>query len=274
MCQAKEQGGHRCAAHLRQPYQSAINSVFRYSRKLKDVETLLNIATEYALTNEGLAKTKNDIERNPNHYDIVSTLNKAIEKAKIIKEADSEAESLIRKAQGIPDIKESPKQIVTGIAPEPISWSASEPIWPNREVTFNATKGFHGTLSELEYVKKAYRSIFKNEWKKLFFSKSSVEKGPLDNKEGWEWRASATDVANHRIAGAKVIGVEEALPGMFVFNGNEIKQIEKITIVNSDIDFKNFTPYEKCKAIRFKYVDSTKIEQPAYSVLVLLPRYN
>ena len=273
MCQSKEQGGHRCAAHLRQPYQGAINSVFRYGRKLKDVQNLFEIATEYALTSEGVAKIKNDIERNPNHYDIVSTLNKALDKAKVIKQADAEAEALIRKAQGLPEVKEAPKQIVTGIAPEPISWSAAEPIWPNRDTTDKAMRGFHGSLNELEYAKKAYRAIFKIEWRKMFFAKGAEEKGPFDNKEGWEWRKSATDLANQKIAGASIIGVEDAKPGLVVFNGNEIRQIEKVILVDETIDFSKASGYEKSKALRFKYTGSKEVEQPAYSVLVLLPNY-
>ena len=273
MCQSKEQGGHRCAAHLRQPYQSAINNVFRYGRKLRDIENLLDIATEYALTGEGIIKIKKDIEKNPNYFDITTTLGKALAKAKIIKEADAEAESLIRKASGLPELKETFKHDSNGIAPEPISWSASEPIWPNRETTSNATKGFHGTLSELEYVKKAYRSIFKDEWKKMFYLNGSLEKSPSDNREGWEWRKSATSLANKKILGAKIIGVQEASPGAHVFNGKEVRQIKKVKIVDETVDFAKAMSYEKCKAVHFKYTGSEKFEQPDYSVLVLLPNF-
>lgn len=272
MCQSKEQGGRRCATHLREPYQLAINRVFRYGRTVKDVDALLAIATEYAGTVEGAKKITNDIERNKQKLELSMTLKRALKKAEEIKTAEEQADILIRKAKG--DSGKEPIKSYSdnnGIAPEPISWKASEPIWPNRETTAEAVKDFHGTPEEKQFVMKAYRSLFKIQWHNLFFQTSGEAQPPRDNKEGWEWRRQATDAANHQIIGARVISVSEAQVGMTVYNGFGVKTIKSI-MIGSEVDWMDNGEKRKAKGFRFVYNEIAPITSlPAYARWVLLP---
>lgn len=237
MCQSKEQGGRRCATHLRAPYQLAIDSALRYKAndKTKAVEALNDlyaIAVEYAGTIEGAEKISRDIKQDIENVEFNITLRKALKKAKENSIAEDQAEAIINKARGT-TVKEPTKNHLNsnGTPPEPISWGAGEPIWPSRETMADAVKYFHGTPEEKQFVMKAYRSIFRIEWRNLFLSTDHKSfEPPKDNREGWEWRRQATEAANRQIMGARVIKVPEAIVGMTVYNGYGIKTIKSIVV--------------------------------------------
>lgn len=276
MCQSKEQGGRRCAAHLREPYQLAVNSVFRYNGTAKEVEVLNSlyaVAIEYAGTVEGAEKILRDIERNKENLELSVTLNKALKKARQNNIAETQVEAIVNNTKGA--IAKTPIKNhldSNGTAPEPISWNAGEPIWPNRETTADAVKDFHGTPEEKHFAMKAYRSLFKIQWHNLFLSADRKSfKSPKDNKEGWEWRRKATDIANNQITGARIINIAEVKIGMTVYNGFGIKTIKRITI-QPETNWMDNGKVRKAEGFRFLYDEITpSVVIPAYANWVLLP---
>lgn len=239
MCKSEAQGGQLCAEHTREPYRLALNMRLQQGRNstlfLKD--SLMEHATRYATTSEGESRVKLDITKNSSQQDIVLTLEAALIKAKRIREVNADTARFLKQTSGNIEDKSS----VDGSAPEPISWSIDEPIWPNRDSTDKATLGLGKDKDELIMIQKAFRVLYRDAWRALFLKTSQIPQAPKSNQEGWIWRKEATKFASDRIAKATVISSAEVKVGMTVYNGFGIYTVKDITLV--PIDSKRISAY-------------------------------
>jgi hypothetical protein len=271
MCQSAADGGKRCAPHTREAYQQAFRAVLKYSRKPRDVEALSKVAVEYAMSDQGYRAISRDLEKFEERLELAGTLRSALKKADVFKEAKTDADALIRKAKGF--VPAATKGSVDGTPPEPISWSVENPIWPNKETTTHAIKGLATEPTYVKFLSNAYRSIFKSEWDKFFFRRGTFPEPPESNTEGWEWRRSATVVAEHAIAGASIIRADQVQPGMVVYDSHGVHTVAEVK--DREVRRKGMRELLIYDAKTITYTDDDPgVVVPLDSLLVLLPNHS